>query len=355
MKRHYFAVALVSFCLPSLEAQDTSSTSPKSKPKAEKVEPAPLVTKHYQVSSGFRREISAFQKVNVNPSGPFDPFAAPDLNSTPVPARQTVQESLEKQGVVFTDGASATFEESSLRLTHTNTMLRIQQVEDLLESIREQSEKLIYIYMEFIEVDHDEFSDWLFENVMDADGTPLRNEVQKWIKEGRAEIVESATVAARSGQRAKVESIDEYIYPTEYDPPEIPNEVTLKNGATAPVSAATPTAFETRNLGVTLEVDPVLGTDSKIIDINLAPELVELEGVSQWHHRTEDPRFMAHMPTFYTQRITTQLTAYDGRYAFLGTTRPLKAAKPDRKNPIVLQFVRGDVGALSDWSEIEKE
>ena len=40
----------------------------------------------------------------------------------------------------------------------------------------------------------------------------------------------------------------------------------------------TPTAFETRNVGVALEVDPVVGADGFPIDLNIAPEIVEFEG-----------------------------------------------------------------------------
>ena len=45
-----------------------------------------------------------------------------------------------------------------------------------------------------------------------------------------------------------------------------------------PVTPTTPTAFETRNTGVTLEVEPVVGPDGVTIDLNLVPQVVEFEG-----------------------------------------------------------------------------
>ena len=102
------------------------------------------------------------------------------------------------------------------------------------------------------------------------------------------DLLSAPSVMARSGQRAKIEIIREFIYPTEYDPPEIPTNFgslggTFGTGGTVtgggfPVTPATPTAFETRNTGVTLEVDPVLGADEFTIDLNLAPEVVEFDG-----------------------------------------------------------------------------
>lgn len=309
---------------------------------------AELQTKVYLVPATFLASVSYLP---ASEGGAMDPFASqesPLLNRR----EKTVQEMLAAYGITFEDGASASFDKTESKLTVTNSPEEFELVEALLELFRDRSEMVINIYLEYIEVEHMDFSDWLFDNVMESDGTELRNEVQKWIKDGRAEIIDSALVAARSGQRAKVESIDEYTYPTEYNPPRIPNEVTLKGGAEAPIAAATPTAFETRNLGTTLEVDPVLGGDNHTIDLSLAPEIVKLEAIEQWHKKTTDPRFHTHFPTFYTMKISTQVTSQDGRYAFLGTTRPLKATNPKCKDPLILQFVRSDVASLADWSEV---
>src|SRR5207237_5114707 len=44
------------------------------------------------------------------------------------------------------------------------------------------------------------------------------------------------------------------------------------------VGPSTPSNFETRNTGVTLEVEPVVGPDGVTIDLNLVPQVVEFEG-----------------------------------------------------------------------------
>jgi hypothetical protein len=317
---------------------------------------APLLeTRVYEVSSQFEAEVANRLPESGGSPAAIDPFADEEpVKPAKNDAGRTLQEYFEELGVTFGEGASVSFDSESGRLTHTNSPGEIAHGEQLLESFREDGERQITIYYEMIEVDHAKFSDWLFSNVMDSDGTPLRNEVQKWIKAGEGEIIETATVVARSGQRAKVESIDEFIYPTEYNSPVVSNKVTLSDGAVGPVTAASPTAFETRNLGTTLEVDPVLSSSLNLIDLNLAPENVRLEKIDHWHHRAVDPRFKAHTPVFYTMKITTQVVARDGGYAFLGTTRPLEPADPERRNPIVLNFVRGDVGSTRYWREVEQ-
>jgi len=155
------------------------------------------------------------------------------------------------------------------------------------------------------------------------------------------DLLSAPSVMARSGQRAKIEVIREFIYPTEYDPPEIPNsfggndEGGGSSGGAFPVTPATPTAFETRNTGVTLEVDPVLGADEFTIDLNLAPEVVEFDGFINYGSPINtvattiatslsrpEPVVITEnrieMPIFNTRKVTTQVTIWDGQTVALG-------------------------------------
>jgi general secretion pathway protein D len=98
-------------------------------------------------------------------------------------------------------------------------------------------------------------------------------------------------VITRSGQTARVEIIQEFIYPTEYEPPELPNTVgggqfidlntgnaLGQNVPLTPITPAMPTSFEPRNLGVTLEVNPVVSADRRYIELALKPEVVNFDG-----------------------------------------------------------------------------
>ncbi|MCF6311866.1 MAG: type II and III secretion system protein [Verrucomicrobiales bacterium] len=153
------------------------------------------------------------------------------------------------------------------------------------------------------------------------------------------DLMSAPSIMARSGQRAKIEVIREFIYPTEYDPPEIPNQIGGGGGGgggglggptgTIPVTPANPTAFETRNTGVTLEVDPVLGADEFTIDLSLSPEVVEFDGFINYG----TPIFAGTnglgqaqllttnrilMPIFATRKVTTQVTIWDGQTVAIG-------------------------------------
>ncbi|MDF1863047.1 MAG: hypothetical protein P1U87_22715 [Verrucomicrobiales bacterium] len=201
----------------------------------------------------------------------------------------------------------------------------------------------IMIICEFIEVEAMDFSDWLLENPITTDATPLRMEVQKWVKSAEAKIIETMAVHARSGQRAKVEAIHEWMYPTEYDPP---MGVAAKEGEerkNLAIVPATPTAFEVRNVGFTFEVDPVLGADGNLIDLNLAPEIVIADENSEHVTTMGETEAIIEMPRFLTSKVTTQVTMRSGDYSFLGTSRLGKTKLSDAEDPILLMFVRCDV------------
>jgi general secretion pathway protein D len=160
------------------------------------------------------------------------------------------------------------------------------------------------------------------------------------------DLLSAPTIVTKSGSPGKIEVIRELIYPTEYDPPELPQQVgatDIGGGGggggggpgtvqTFPVTPATPTAFEVRNTGVTLEVEPVIGPDGYSIDLDLRPEIVEFEGFINYGSPitalgtdllgnpiqvvvTEN---RIEMPVFATRKVTTAVTVWDCQTVAIG-------------------------------------
>ncbi len=186
------------------------------------------------------------------------------------------------------------------------------------------------------------------------------------------DLLSAPRVTTKSGQRAVIEIVREFRYPTQFDPPKIPESVgsipiggpgtgvslnfTSTSAANAPVTPTTPTGFETRNTGVTLEVEPVVGPDGVTIDLNLVPQVVEFEGFINYGSPifapqtsvvdqltgglvTSQPSVITpnviNQPIFNTRKVTTSVSVWDGQTVVLGGLMREDVQKTEDRTPII--------------------
>lgn len=163
-------------------------------------------------------------------------------------------------------------------------------------------------------------------------------------KKGVDLLTQPSTVT-RSGQASSIHIIREFIYPTEYEPPELPNTISSTevyiNGVyvgdlgnnSFPVTPATPTAFETRPVGVILEVLPTADANKHNVDVNLNPSVTEFDGFINYGSPITSPGTPGPlgnseptvitpnsilMPVFSVMRANTSLTVADGQTIVIG-------------------------------------
>lgn len=163
-------------------------------------------------------------------------------------------------------------------------------------------------------------------------GTFSQEEASKLIDGLRADktcsIFSTPTVTVPSGQRALIENIREFIYPTEFDPPHmLPNAT-----AQTPLIPTTPTAFEMRPVGFRCEVEPTANDSGSQIDLTLAPEWTVFEGFVNYGAPiygtatdatgkivpVELTANAIQQPVFRTSKVTTSVTIRDGNTVVLG-------------------------------------
>lgn len=111
----------------------------------------------------------------------------------------------------------------------------------------------------------------------------LRQQVQDMLAKNEARVLKTQIACAGSGQKTTAESIRETIYQTEYTPPVLPSAETGKNNSGEAIIPGNPTAFETRKVGSTLEIEPTIGADNVNIDLRFVPELIWHTGYTVWH------------------------------------------------------------------------
>ena len=152
--------------------------------------------------------------------------------------------------------------------------------------------------------------------------------LQMLIASGKAKLVGWPILTTMSGQRAVIESIEEMRFPSEFKQPGVevakpPAGKEAEKAEPKPAAStfdATPAAFETRNAGVTLEIEPVVSADGHSISVNLVPQHVRLHTYkkSTLELPRDGTKLVVEQPEFHTSKVTTSLTLQNGERKFLG-------------------------------------
>jgi general secretion pathway protein D len=179
------------------------------------------------------------------------------------------------------------------------------------------------------------------------------------------DLLSAPRITTKSGQRAIIEIVREFRYPTVFSEPKVPDiqgrgsSNSLSTTVALPVvGPSTPSAFETRNTGVTLEVEPIVGPDGVTIDLNMVPQVVEFEGFINYGSpiKTVNPALLGilglpnnllgsdsitltdnviNQPIFSTRKVTTSVSVWDGQTVVLGGLMREDVQKTEDRTPII--------------------
>jgi general secretion pathway protein D len=192
------------------------------------------------------------------------------------------------------------------------------------------------------------------------------------------DLMAAPKVTTKSGQKATITISREFPYPQEFEPPQVPQNsgggsavVGISSVSDPIVTPSFPTDFTTRNLGVTLEVEPQIGPDGYTIDLTLSPEVVDFEGFINYGSPISVPsrQFLGqslaitgsgtqnevatlldiftpttariltenviNQPIFSTRKVTTNVSVWDGQTVALGGLIREDVQKVNDKVPIL--------------------
>ena len=197
------------------------------------------------------------------------------------------------------------------------------------------------------------------------------------------DLVVSPSTVTRSGQQSTVEVVREFIYPTEYEPPELPNsignndDVNLNTGevfvqpSLIPITPATPTSFEMEKVGVVLDVLPTVSADRHYIDLALKPSITDFDGFINYGTPITSPANTGALglttinsaarvvltdnqilaPVFSKMQMDTNLTIADGHTIVVGGLIQEKVQKVEDQTkilgdiPVVGRFFKNEITA----------
>lgn len=185
-----------------------------------------------------------------------------------------------------------------------------------------------------------------------ADAADLRREMKgagkvygelvKRVDQEKAALEEFFVIKGGVGKKSETASFEDYLYATEYEPPELPNSVLnepqSEEAAMTFVSPASPSAFTSKNLGSDLRIFIKDSDDDSLklkLDLN---KLALMERVS-WGQGLAT----VEMPKFTSHGLADELTLAKGKTAFLGTMSPPKADKKLDERRVWLAFATARV------------
>lgn len=176
------------------------------------------------------------------------------------------------------------------------------------------------------------------------------------------DMMAQPSVTTRSGQAASIFIVEEFIYPTEYEPPELPSGGGEGTTSTI-VTPATPTAFEQRDLGIKLEVLPVADAKRRYVDVSLKPEIIDFDGFVNYGSpiNTTDAGIFGSvttqltenailMPIFSIRRADSNLVVADGATIVIGGMLKQEVTDVQDKTPIL-----GDIPVVGRLFQSEAE
>lgn len=381
----------------------------------------------------------------TNPGAPPDPFAKkqPTSQLQGLSTRRLgAREFLEQRGVVFPEGASASYNPTTGILLVRNSIENLSQVEALVDQARTSAPKQVEIRVKLIDIDQTNMNelgfDWLVgqfnlpgssavfgsggttvsgtdfpyvypgtTTTANPGGTPvgqfsmtsgLRSSgailgqpsidslihtnqtptidsrspgvfsvagvftdpqfqmvIRALSQKKGVDLMTSPAIVAKSGQRATVTVAREFPYPTEFNPPQIPTTIaaiipgggvsTIYGGRnlTNPVTPTTPTAFAKRDVGITLEVEPVVDSNNRLVHLNVVPSSTEFEGFVNYGSDIQSmgggvaytqPNPIL-QPIFRSNKSSTAVDVWDGQTLMMAGVLTEKRTDIEDKVPIL--------------------
>ncbi|MBI1869838.1 MAG: tetratricopeptide repeat protein [Chlamydiae bacterium] len=142
----------------------------------------------------------------------------------------------------------------------------------------------------------------------------------------KSNVLSSPRVTTVNGQRAQIKVVQEFIYPTQYD---VTPATTNSQGSVTTPPVVSPGNFQTRDIGIVLNVTPNVGADRKTINLTIIPEVSEFVTWLDYGVPTQTflgtdgvtrtlPGYPILQPLFASRNVTTSVIVNDTDTVVLG-------------------------------------
>lgn len=264
--------------------------------------------------------------------------SAPDPFASGPPVKRDAVTVLKSLGISFAaPGSTVTYSPNTSRLVVRNTLEQLDLVESVVSASFINPVQQGQVHLEVFSLPPLAARKALMAH-------PKETELYAWLnaetakQDGTVKLERHSITIVRGGQKSKTEGIDTIPYPTEFDPPRSPQNISLPVAATStttpagdatfapwPRTGITPQSIEYRNAGNTFEVELTFGEDGRTVDLNLAPETSRRVGTVKWGLLGE-----VYQPVFETQKCSAQVSDLVGQPILVSTfSPPVNTGVPD--------------------------
>ena len=188
---------------------------------------------------------------------------------------------------------------------------------------------------EFFEVPLGLYPDLVSSAGSESDNTALRSRLLEMVESNKAALTDTFACVSKPGEKATAESIREFIYPTEWEPAELPTE--NGSGLAEDCIPPTPSAWDTRYLGTTMEIEGDFYSETGIIETTLLPEKITQTGDRVFCEWKGKAKGTIRMPTFNSLRSNGLLMLAPGRPQLVAALTSFgKDGNPDPSRKILV-------------------
>ena len=167
-----------------------------------------------------------------------------------------------------------------------------------------------------VRVNQEAFSAWLQQTPLNEVPSAAESMVKKWRATGEAEDLVNLTATHLAGSKTTLESIEAYVFPTEWQPGKRQAGI---DGKPSIMDFSSGTSFETRNTGSSIESEIHADPNGPVLKFGF--ERVTLTGESIHHRIQRNDQWVADIkfPIFVSNRWNSSLRVERGKWWLVGS------------------------------------
>jgi len=247
-----------------------------------------------------------------------DPF------ETPRSRQRTKPNILEANGITFPEGSSASFNPATSTLVVRNTLKNLALVERFVNEINNTLPKTAVLTTHVLQAPGPLLRRLTAQAASKSNHRAELDELLAAVKKGEAQTLGTNRIETKTGNRASTQQ-------------------GRKHAALSEVSAnkeGVPEIItEQRDVGFKVELEPTVGDDGQLVDLQIAPEFHTAAPIE---HRerildTQGRRLEFPLTDYHVAKLTTSITLLDGSARLLSLYKP--TGKPEFEKEDILQAI----------------